>query len=213
VDFIQQDAPTLWKTFILDKSTGFTLPGVVRLNDSIRTYVWAILGAQAQTRAGILRLQGNTTAFDAQKQFLANVEDAISSPVDLPAAVVRYQDVLQYAGSQVDFIFGFGLYMAPSDMQLQIGRVAGYNNEIIIATAEGLTLGRNAGLNAERIVPISTGETGVVHPMNALPTTPPTIVAQVEPVLRAEAEQHDDEKTALIVGGIVVGLLVLFFLR
>ena len=79
VDFIKQDNPgadSAWRTFILDKSKGFTHSGVERLNDSIRTYVWAILGAQAQTRTGIL---GSGTAFDVQKQFLANVEDAISS--------------------------------------------------------------------------------------------------------------------------------------
>ena len=66
VDFIKQDAPDAdkaWTEFILDKSEGFTRSGVERLNDSIRTYVWAILGAQAQTRTGIL---GTGTAFDAQ---------------------------------------------------------------------------------------------------------------------------------------------------
>ena len=127
VDYIEQDthnADTAWTTFILNRSEGFTRPGVERLNDSIRTYVWAILGAQSQTRTGIL---GSGTAFDAQKQFLANIEDAISSPVDLPSAISRYQDVLQYAGSEVNFVFGIGLYMAPSDMLLRISRVAGYN--------------------------------------------------------------------------------------
>ena len=68
--------------FILDKSEGFTQAGVERLNDLIRTYVWAILGAQAQTRSNILKAG---TGFDAQKQFLANVEDAIASPVDIPS--------------------------------------------------------------------------------------------------------------------------------
>ena len=115
VDYIKQDAPnadTAWRTFILDRSKGFTHPGVERLNDSIRTYVWTILGAQTQTRTGIL---GAGTAFDAQKQFLANVEDAISSPVDLPSAIRLYQDVLQYARSEVNFSFGTGLYMSPSN--------------------------------------------------------------------------------------------------
>lgn len=66
VDYISQDtADASWATFILDKSQGFTHPGVERLNDSIRTYVWAILGSQAQTRTGIL---GTGTAFDAQKE-------------------------------------------------------------------------------------------------------------------------------------------------
>ena len=134
MDFIKQDAAgadKAWKTFILNKSDGFTHPGVERLNDSIRTYVWAILGAQAQTRTGIL---GTGTAFDAQKQFLANIEDAISSPVDLPSAISRYQDDLQYARSEVNFSFGVSLYMAPSNMFLRVGNVAGYNNLIIVAT-------------------------------------------------------------------------------
>ena len=88
------DADYAWTTFILDKAEGFTRPGVERINDSIRTYVWAILGAQAQIRSSII---GTGSAFDAQKQFLANIEDAISSPVDLPSAIARYQDVLRYA--------------------------------------------------------------------------------------------------------------------
>ena len=65
-----------WATFILKTSEGFTHPGWRCLNDSIRTYVWAILGAQSQTRTGIL---GTGTSFNASKKFLANVEDSISS--------------------------------------------------------------------------------------------------------------------------------------
>ena len=78
-----RDISGAWTMFILDKSEGFTQAGVECLNDSIRTYVWAILGAQAQTRSNILM---TGTGFDAQKQFLANVEDAIASPAASPAA-------------------------------------------------------------------------------------------------------------------------------
>ena len=34
-----------WVKFILDESRGFTDVGIERINDSIRTYVYAILGA------------------------------------------------------------------------------------------------------------------------------------------------------------------------
>ena len=63
-------------SFVLYKSSGFTQSGVSRINDSIRAYVWAILGAQSQARSSIL---GTGKAFDAQKQFLANVEDVVNS--------------------------------------------------------------------------------------------------------------------------------------
>ena len=74
--------------FVLDRSEGFTQAGVERVNESIRNYVWATLGAQAQTRSNILKAG---TGFDAQKQFLANIENAIASPVDIPSGIARYQ--------------------------------------------------------------------------------------------------------------------------
>ena len=85
-----RDISGAWTMFIPDKSEGFTQAGVERLNDSIRTYVWA------QTRSNILKAG---TGFDAQKQFLANVEDAIASPVDIPSSIARYQKTLQYAST------------------------------------------------------------------------------------------------------------------
>ena len=137
-----QKAATHGQHSSLNKSDGFTQPGVERINDSIWTYVWAILGAQAQIRTSIL---GTGTAFDAQKQFLANVEDTISSPVDLPSAIARYQDVLRYARSKVDFAFGIGLYMAQSDMELLAGGTTIQNyNEI---AGPGQKLGVNGGIN------------------------------------------------------------------
>ena len=100
---------------------------------------------------------GTGTAFDAQKQFLANIEDAINSPVDLPSQVARYQSTLKYARSKVDFVYGTGLYMSPSNMELRIGTIQDYNNKIVIANeGEGLTLGLNDEANTVPIPPRST---------------------------------------------------------
>ena len=57
------DISAAWTTFVLDKSDGFTQAGMTRLNDSIRTFVWAILESQAVTRSNILSAG---TGFDAQ---------------------------------------------------------------------------------------------------------------------------------------------------
>ena len=131
IDYISQQHRNAWSTFILDKSNGFTRPGVERINESIWTYCWAILGSQSQIKSDIL---GVGSAFDAQKQFLANTEDAIHSPVDLPSQITRYQNALKYARTKVDYVFGFELYMAPSNMELRIGTIQGYNNKIILST-------------------------------------------------------------------------------
>ena len=132
-------------SFVLDTpyDSGFFRAGVSRINDSIRTYVWAIIGSQSQAMSSIL---GSGKAFDAQKQFLAIVEDAINSDVDLPSSIDRYQIILQYARSKVDFVIGHGLYMLPSNMEIEVGVVNGYNNLIQIAT-DDMQLGFNASVN------------------------------------------------------------------
>jgi len=204
VDYIAQgkEAEEAWSNFVLDISQGFTAPGVERLNDSIRSYVWAILGAQAQTRSGIL---GEGSSFDAQKQFIANVEDAISSPVDIPSAIERYQNVLENASSKVDYSFGAGLYMAPSDMRLHIGTISGYNNQILIAPT-GQPLGVSANINNDavspRVVPV---EKGLVVAQQ--PSRPHGRIVRRGTV---GTNTHDEEKTAIIVGSIAVGLVFLW---
>ncbi|MEW8288244.1 MAG: hypothetical protein AB2697_19875 [Candidatus Thiodiazotropha endolucinida] len=69
-----RDISGAWTSFVLDKPEDFTQADVERLNNSIRNYAWAILGAQAQslTRLNILK---TGTGFDAQKQCLANIEE------------------------------------------------------------------------------------------------------------------------------------------
>ena len=194
-----------WTTFVLDKSEGFTQAGLERLNDSIRTYVWAILGAQAQTRSNILK---TGTGFDAQKQFLANIEDAIASPVDIPSSIARYQKTLQCASTPLDFVFGIGLYLSPSDMALHPGKVQGYNNEIQIAGSDA-AIGHTPGINeVESIIPTSevdkafqgktASPTGTVH-KGPQPSQNKTRVSAADndgtsAAERQSATDHEEEK-------------------
>ena len=221
-----RDISGAWTMFILDKSEGFTQAGVERLSDSIRTYVWAILGAQAQTRSNILKAG---TGFDAQKQFLAIVEDAIASPVDIPSSIARYQTTLQYASTPPDFVFGIGLYLAPSDMALHPGNVQGYNNEIVITGSEA-AIGHNPGINeSEQIsgtgdksfkgkiaAPAGTDHKGPPSGRAAGSPTPAAVAPVADPAglqqlaSAAAAASHEEEKTALIAAGVGVGLVALW---
>ena len=76
------------------------------------------------------------TAFDTQKQFADNVEAKIYSADDLSKSITQYQKVSQYARCKLDYVIGGKLYMlpSPSHMNLRIGTIEGYNNEIMIAT-------------------------------------------------------------------------------
>ena len=209
---------------MLNKSDCLTRPGVERLDDSIQTYVWSVLTAQVQIRTGIL---GTGAAFRAQTQFQTKVETAITSPVDLTSAIIRYQKVVQHARSEVNFSFGEGLVMAPGDMLLRIGKIAGYSNNIIIATS-AQHLGLNKGLNKDVTPPDAandTGEKGLVKPMGTVSPSEATTAAggaaakphpdaaTATAAAKADHEDHEDEKTALIVGSIAIGLGLLWFLR
>jgi len=193
-----KDISMAWTTFILDKSEGFTKAGIERINESIKIYVWTLLGAQSQTRVDILKIG---TGFDAQKQFLANVQDVINSPIDLPTQISNYQNVLKYARSKVDYAYGLGLYMSPSDMVLQIGTIVGYNNKIVIAT-ENQTLGFNNDVNVKPVVPTQPETTHGT----------PTKKSHPEPIhsKKSENDTHEDNKTAIIVGSIIIGICALF---
>ena len=217
IDYILQedDVKDVWTTFILDTSEGFTRAGVQRINESIRTYCWAILGSQSQTRTDIL---GTGTAFDAQKQFLANVEDAINSPVDLPSQIKRYQNTLKYARSKVDYVFGIGLYMAPSDMELRIGEIQNYNNKIIVAT-DYQKLGLNNDVNIQPIPTIIHTEikgTPTKKSLQEPKEIAKSLVKVSDGIEKKEKNisiEHEDKKTALIVGSIVIGIITFYFLR
>ena len=211
-DYIQHnvDITNAWTSFVLDNSVGYTQAGVQRLNDSIRIYVWSILGAQSQTRTSIL---GTGTAFDAQKQYLANVHDGINRSIDLPDIIVRYQNVLKYARSKVDFVYGIGLYMAPSDMHLQIGSIQNYNNLIVIAT-DNQSVGFNNNVNSIPVpAPIQTEEKSIIKPQQAKHHVQSREIRQVVNTQPAVQDNHENQKTALVVGGVVVGLGVLLYFR
>ena len=149
-----QDISGAWTMFVPDTSEGFTQAGVQRLNHSILTYIWAILGSQAQTRSKILKAG---MGFDTQKQFMANIEDAIASPVDIPSSIARYQKTLQYVSTPLDYVFGIGLCLAPSDMALHQCNIQGYNNEVMIAGSEAV-IGHNPGINESEQISRTTGD-------------------------------------------------------
>jgi len=140
------------------------------------------------------------------------VEATITSPVNLPSAIERDQNILQHACSKVDYIFGYGLYVAPYDLQLRMldQQIEGCNDEFVIAT-KNPKLCVNADVNtAPTPPPVVTGEKGIVvpaEPAAAVPVIPavltfaPTVVPTVTSAQRAAAASHEDEKTALIVGG------------
>ena len=207
VEYIRQSKETsnAWTTFIKDK-TSFTEAGIIKINETVRTFVFSLLGAQAQTKTSVLT---PGTGLDARRQFAVIVEDVINTPIDIEASINRFQDSLQYAKSSLNFVIAPGIYLMPSDMELRVGVHEGYNNNIQIATTD-LSPGLNLNLNSTIPQPPQpTQPPPPAQPTQPIQPPPPTLTPRV---MTTEPDSHEDEKTALTVGILVIaGVSVLMY--
>ena len=88
-----------------------------------------ILTSQTSTRSQIIGI--GASEFDVQRTFINTFENIVVRRVDISEDKLRFQKVLQYARSKVDFVICESMYMIPSDMNLLIGKIKNYNNKIL----------------------------------------------------------------------------------
>ena len=199
----------------MSESIGFTRQGIERLNDSIRTYVYCVLGAQAQIRSPIIGNAG--TIYDAQKQFIFDLEDCISgkgSSISIPDSIKRYQEAVNNTHSRLDYVIAPGLYMIPTDMVLKIGSIVGYNNNILIAD-ENMKFGLNVVNTQQLPPPVPKMDDSTKFPDNRPTPTdlekPEKPIIIDKPQVSLHAMTHDETKwiTAILLGA-SIGSLVYF---
>ena len=86
----------------------------------IITNVYLVLTSQVQARSSIV---GNSApAVDVQQVFKSTFKALINEDYSIGIDIERYQGVLEHALSKVDFSVGTGIYMLPSDLNLNIER-------------------------------------------------------------------------------------------
>ena len=123
--------------------------------------------------------------FDAQRTFLNTFENIVVRRVDIPEDELRFQKVLQYARSKVDFVIGESMYMIPSDMNLRIGKIKNYNNKILESKSY-FKLGINKKINLDEEKGKPEGE-GIVK-------TKPDVKQIKEPDVKSNKERKQDVK-------------------
>ena len=112
----------------------------------VRDYAYLILTSQTSTGSQIIG--SGTSEFDAQRTFLNTFENIIVRRVYIPEDKLRFQEVLQYTRSKVNFVIGEKMYMIPSDMNLRIGKIKNYNNKILESKSY-FKLGINKKINLD----------------------------------------------------------------
>ena len=144
-DYIGPDSMTRW---IIEKSVGFTVVGLLRISESVRASAYLILSSQASARSGIV--DNTVSALTAQSAFLNNFENVVNRRVNIQEDIKRYQDTLSYASSKVDYSVGESIYMLTSDLKLKIKTdTVGYNNKILVSNGNFI-LGKTKRLILQR---------------------------------------------------------------
>ena len=137
------EARNQYEYFLCPVSHGLTSAGLSRINQSIESFCYAILGSQVDVRSSIAGSQGS--AIETQRQFLSMVEDAIRNP-DISKSVQRFQLAIESAKVRLDLAISPGLWLLPSKMILNTESVVGYNNKPKKATTF-MRIGVNSDLN------------------------------------------------------------------
>ena len=137
------EARNQYEYFLCPVSHGLTSAGLSRINQSIESFCYAILGSQVDVRSSIAGSQGS--AIETQRQFLSMVEDAIRNP-EISKSVQRFQLAIQSAKVRLDLAISPGLWLLPSKMVVNTESVVGYNNKLKKATKR-MRIGVNSDLN------------------------------------------------------------------
>ena len=184
MSYINENSFSGW---IIKKSDGITRPGIEKLSELVRDYAYLILTSQTSMRSQIIGF--GASEFDAQRVFLNTFEIIVVRRVDIPEDKLRFQKVLQYARSKVDFVISVKMYMIPSDMNLRIGKIKNYNNKILESKSY-FKLGINIKINLDE----EKGKPDVKPEGEGIVKTKPDVKQIKEPAIKSNKEHKQDVK-------------------
>ena len=133
-----------YEYFIPSDSHGLTSAGLSRINQSIKVFVFCILGAQVNARSGITGNSGS--AVEVRREFLALLEDSTRKP-NISASIQRFQLAVQEARVKLDLTISPGTWQLPSRMVINTASQIGYND--LRRASPQMQLGVNDNVNVD----------------------------------------------------------------
>ena len=206
VSRIVNDSNTDWMRFIKDDSDGLTKTGQVLLQSAIKSYVYCVLGAQAQTRWAIVG-QG-AKSLQKQQIFHRLVKDTILQ--DNPTKLISdMRTAIKDTNVVLNMAITPGIILIPSNMIILKDKVEGYNNFLTLATK---TMKFGVNTNVNYVAPVVSkppvAPTTTTKPVAPTTTTKP-VVPKPKPVVAPKAS--DNHLPYLLGSTIGIGFLVTKF--
>ena len=151
ISYMKKGAQTIkslddYKLFIAEKSDGLTKTGQLLFQQSVESYVYCVLGAQASTRWSIVS-QG-ARSLQTQEVFKKLVNDTIIQS-DQKVAISNMRKAIKDTNVVLNMAITPGIILIPSNLIILDKMKAGYNNTLLQAKS-GMRFGTNDGVNYEK---------------------------------------------------------------
>ena len=134
---------TDYKSLIAQSTTGLTKIGQKLFQQSIESYVYAVLGAQAKTRWPIVGK--GAKSLQTQDVFHTIVGEMINE-TDVTTTISNMRTAIRSTNVVLNMAISPGMILVPSDLIIQKEKIPGYNNVLTLAT-DKMKFGKNAEVN------------------------------------------------------------------
>ena len=132
-----------YKLFLASKSNGLTKTGQLLFQQSIESFVYCVLGAQANTRWPIVGR--GAMSLQTQEVFKKLVNDTIIQS-DPTITISNMRKAIKDTNVLLNMVISPGIILIPSNLIILDKMVPGYNNVLKLAT-KGMKFGKNDNVN------------------------------------------------------------------
>ncbi len=132
-----------YKMFVATKTDGLTKLGQKLLQQSVESYVYAVLGAQASLRFPIVG--EGAKSLQTQDKFRTIVKETIAQS-DVSVTISNMRTAIANTNVVLNMAISPGMILVPSDLIIQKEKIPGYNNVLTLVT-DKMKFGKNTGVN------------------------------------------------------------------
>ena len=215
ISYMKRGAQTIrslddYKLFVASKSNGLTKTGQLLFQQSIESFVYCVLGSQANTRWPIVGR--GALSLQTQEVFKKLVNDTIIQS-DPTVTISNMRKAIKYTNVVLNMVIFPGIILIPSNLTILDKMVPGYNNVLKLAT-KGMKFGKNDDVNyfrpSEESGSVPDSARSVPSPVNIRPSPVNTKSSSVNKELRSvntEPKMNESELILLITtiaGGVLI---------
>ena len=173
ISYMKRGAQTIrslddYKLFIASQSNGLTKTGQLLFQESIESFVYCVLGSQANTRWPIVGR--GAMSLQTQEVFKKLVNDTVIQS-DHTVTISNMRKAITDTNVVLNMVISPGIILIPSNLIILDKMVPGYNNVLKLAT-KGMKFGKNDEVNYFK--PASTEPNRIPTPASTEPNHVPT---------------------------------------